>query len=116
VMNAGRLEQLGTPQQIYDRPATEFVAGFVGRANRVPGGILRPEAISLVAPATPGATLAVVESAAFHGATSELAVRTPDGLLLIVAADGHAPLRHPVGSTVALIWPPEAVVTFGEPK
>jgi putative spermidine/putrescine transport system ATP-binding protein len=114
VMNAGRMEQLGTPQQIYDRPASEFVAGFVGRANRVPGGILRPESISLVAPATPGATPAIVESAAFHGATSELAVRTPGGSLLIVAADGHAPLRHPVGSTVAVTWPPEAVVTFGE--
>jgi ABC-type Fe3+/spermidine/putrescine transport system ATPase subunit len=112
-MNAGRLEQLGTPQQIYDQPASAFVAGFVGRANRLPGGILRPEAISLVAPSTPGATPAVVESAAFHGATSELSVRTQDGVLLIVAADGHAPLRHPVGSTVAVTWPPEAVVTFG---
>ncbi len=115
VMNAGKLEQLGTPQQIYDRPATEFVAGFVGRANRLPSGrILRPEAISLVAPSTAGATPAVVESAAFHGATSELTVRTQDGLVLIVAADGHAPLRHPIGSVVAVTWPPEAVVTFGE--
>jgi ABC-type Fe3+/spermidine/putrescine transport system ATPase subunit len=114
VMNAGRLEQLGTPQQIYDFPATEFVAGFVGRANFLPTGMLRPEAISLVAPATPGAMPAVVESAAFHGASSELAVRTQDGFLLIVFADGHAPLRHPVGSTVAITWPPEAVVKFGE--
>ena len=112
-MNAGHLQQLGTPRQIYDRPANEFVAGFVGRANRLPAGILRPEAISLVAVATPGAMPAVVESTAFHGATSELAVRTPDGLLLVVAADGHAPLRHPIGSTVAITWPPEAVVTFG---
>ena len=34
VMNAGRLEQLGTPQQIYDHPASEFVAGFVGHARQ----------------------------------------------------------------------------------
>ena len=30
VMNAGRIEQVGTPQEMYDRPATRFVAGFIG--------------------------------------------------------------------------------------
>ena len=35
VMNAGNLEQLGTPFEIYERPANMFVAGFVGRANRI---------------------------------------------------------------------------------
>jgi spermidine/putrescine transport system ATP-binding protein len=33
VMNAGRVEQIGTPTEIYDRPATVFVAGFIGQAN-----------------------------------------------------------------------------------
>ena len=33
VMNAGRVEQIGTPTDIYDRPATVFVAGFIGQAN-----------------------------------------------------------------------------------
>ncbi len=36
VMRAGVLEQLGTPQEIYERPANAFVAGFVGRINRIP--------------------------------------------------------------------------------
>jgi putative spermidine/putrescine transport system ATP-binding protein len=36
VMRAGVLEQLGTPFDIYERPANDFVAGFVGRVNRVP--------------------------------------------------------------------------------
>ncbi len=36
VMNEGRLEQVGTPQEIYDRPATRFVAGFIGNANILP--------------------------------------------------------------------------------
>jgi len=36
VMNEGRLEQVGTPQEIYDRPATRFVAGFIGNANIFP--------------------------------------------------------------------------------
>lgn len=35
VMNAGRLEQLGTPEDVYERPATPFVASFVGRINRL---------------------------------------------------------------------------------
>jgi spermidine/putrescine transport system ATP-binding protein len=36
VMNAGRVEQIGTPVDIYDRPATVFVAGFIGQANLWP--------------------------------------------------------------------------------
>ena len=35
VMNLGRIEQLGEPEEIYDRPATEFVAGFIGDTNFV---------------------------------------------------------------------------------
>ena len=37
VMNAGRFEQVGTPQELYYSPATPFVAGFVGANNRVVG-------------------------------------------------------------------------------
>ncbi len=37
VMNHGRFEQLGTPQQLYYEPATAFVAGFVGANNRIAG-------------------------------------------------------------------------------
>ena len=33
VMNVGKVEQIGTPTEIYDRPATVFVAGFIGQAN-----------------------------------------------------------------------------------
>ena len=37
VMDHGRVEQFGTPDEIYDRPATRFVAGFVGTSNLLPG-------------------------------------------------------------------------------
>ena len=61
VFNRGRLEQVGTPQQIYDTPSTRFVAQFVGAANVLEGpaaralagvdcAMLRPERIGLVAP------------------------------------------------------------------
>ena len=49
VFNGGRIEQVGTPAEVYERPATDFVAGFVGdlerdRARR-PALIVRPEKI-----------------------------------------------------------------------
>jgi putative spermidine/putrescine transport system ATP-binding protein len=37
VMNAGRIEQLGVPTEVYERPATAFVAGFLGESNLYPG-------------------------------------------------------------------------------
>ena len=43
VMNHGRFEQLGSPQELYYSPATSFVAGFVGANNRVPGTVLGQE-------------------------------------------------------------------------
>ncbi len=36
VMNRGRIEQIGTPEEVYERPATTFVAGFIGTANLIP--------------------------------------------------------------------------------
>ena len=42
VMDKGRIEQVGTPQQIYQRPATPFTAGFIGTLNRLQGVWERP--------------------------------------------------------------------------
>ena len=54
VMNEGRIEQIGTPAQIYDHPATPFVMGFVGAVNVLPGGTLpRPTAATPDAADTP---------------------------------------------------------------
>jgi iron(III) transport system ATP-binding protein len=41
VMNAGRVEQAGSPDEVYRRPATRFVADFIGRANFVPASVAR---------------------------------------------------------------------------
>jgi putative spermidine/putrescine transport system ATP-binding protein len=43
VMNAGNIEQIGTPEQLYTAPATAFVANFVGLSNRIPGSVLGHE-------------------------------------------------------------------------
>ncbi len=39
VMNGGKIEQLGSPEDIYDRPGSHFVADFVGSANMIPGRV-----------------------------------------------------------------------------
>jgi putative spermidine/putrescine transport system ATP-binding protein len=52
VFRAGRIEQLGTPAEVYEHPANEFVAGFVGISNVVERGgrrfTIRPEKVRLV--------------------------------------------------------------------
>jgi ABC-type Fe3+/spermidine/putrescine transport system ATPase subunit len=40
-MGSGVLEQVGTPQDVYRRPANQFVADFVGASNRLPGTVMR---------------------------------------------------------------------------
>ena len=39
VMNAGRIEQLGSPREVYERPRTRFVAGFIGTSNLITGTV-----------------------------------------------------------------------------
>ena len=41
VMNAGRIEQLGAPREVYERPRTRFVAGFIGTSNLITGTVAR---------------------------------------------------------------------------
>lgn len=64
VFNQGRIEQIGAPADVYERPATQFVAGFVGTSNLLTGDAaeaivgrrgtftIRPEKIHLAAPET----------------------------------------------------------------
>jgi putative spermidine/putrescine transport system ATP-binding protein len=65
VFNAGRIEQVGTPAEVYEHPATDFVAGFVGVSNLVSGDVaqaitgspetftIRPEKILIGEPGAP---------------------------------------------------------------
>jgi putative spermidine/putrescine transport system ATP-binding protein len=81
VFNEGRIAQVGTPQEIYERPATRFVANFVGSSNVLPPDLtarlagqsryasLRPENIRLVAK---GGYAAVVVSRSYLGGQTRL--------------------------------------------
>jgi ABC-type Fe3+/spermidine/putrescine transport system ATPase subunit len=53
VMNAGVLEQVGSPREIYQRPRTRFVASFLGAMNWIDGAGIRPESIRISRSAPP---------------------------------------------------------------
>ena len=88
VMNTGRIQQIGTPEEIYDDPANQFVADFIGEANLIPGSALgrnaavviavRPERIALASSELPVRLRGVVESATFLGSDTLMEVRGPE--------------------------------------
>jgi spermidine/putrescine transport system ATP-binding protein len=69
VMNGGRIEQLGTPSELYERPATAFVAGFLGVSNLIPGVASGPDSVCL----THGPEVRV-RADALDGRTGDVAV------------------------------------------
>ena len=90
VMNAGRIEQLGAPGEIYDRPATRFVADFIGETNfiRQVDGIVavRPERVRLTreAPTAERSLGVTVVATMVVGPAVQCVVRTEDGQEVLV--------------------------------
>ena len=83
VMNAGKIDQLGTPEDIYDRPQSEFVARFIGASNVIKGEARDENHVSFA-----GATLRVVGAKLAAGATATVAIRQHD-IQLSTQAPGH---------------------------
>src|SRR6185312_12969904 len=78
VMNAGRIEQIGDPAEIYERPATRFVAEFIGRTNLLSGVVTAERGVRT----SGGLHLAVpVPEALAAGSAVHVAVR-PERTLL----------------------------------
>lgn len=77
VMNHGRIEQVGNPQELYDEPVNEFVMGFLGYANRVAGVLVRPHDVTISREPEVGHIEAVVKRVVFLGfeVRTELAVK-----------------------------------------
>ena len=134
VLNAGRIEQVGTPMDLYHRPLTEFVAGFIGapamnfmamtdqagriatggatlEALAVAGAVklgIRPEHLGL---AEAGGDLrATVTLRETLGGDAWLYVRTDDGQSLVVRADGDTPFDQ--GAQVSLTLPAHRLHQF----
>jgi sulfate transport system ATP-binding protein len=84
VLNHGRLEQVGSPRELYDEPASEFVMRFVGEAHAWGGGLVRPHDLVVVLEPEPGAVEAQVERVTVLGFEARLDVLTADGEQLTV--------------------------------
>lgn len=61
VINQGRVEQVGTPDEVYDRPVNPFVMGFLGPVTQLGGRLIRPHDIEVLPVARAGALPATVE-------------------------------------------------------
>jgi len=84
VMNAGKIDQLGTPEEIYDRPQSEFVARFIGASNLIKGTARDEHHIAFA-----GATLAVVGAKLSAGESAVVAIRQHDIQLSTQAPTGR---------------------------
>ena len=80
VMNAGRIDQLGTPEDIYDRPQSEFVARFIGASNIIRGIARDADHIEFG-----GANLQVVGARLTAGQDAAVAIRQHDIYLSEIA-------------------------------
>ena len=125
VFNAGRIEQLGSPAEVYERPATRFVAGFVGTSNLLSGEVartivgrdgtftIRPEKIRLAEPDAavgPDETAAAgtIEDVVYLGPDTRYIVGLDAGSRLVVTQQNLATSSTEAlaqqGKAVRLVW------------
>jgi len=78
VMNKGQIEQVGAPREVYDKPASPFVMGFLGPVSRIDGRLVRPHDVTLSL--TPGddAVEAMVERVVYLGFEVRVELELPD--------------------------------------
>lgn len=80
VINEGRVEQIGSPDQLYDEPANDFVMGFLGEVTTLGGAAIRPHDVEVsLSPEVPGAVEGTVARMLRIGFEVRLSVLTDDG-------------------------------------
>lgn len=79
VMNSGRIEQVGSPRDLYEAPANEFVASFVGPVTRLDGSLLRPHDVDIRIDPVDGGVEAQVERVIHLGFEVRVELATGDG-------------------------------------
>jgi len=129
VMNNGRIEQLGTPVEVYEHPANEFVAGFIGVSNLLERGdrrfTIRPEKVRLTDPGEPiadgnHAEPGTIADVIYLGSVTRYVVKLDSGETLIAlrqnletAEDGK---QLALGAGVQASWLEAQTFTIGEEK
>ncbi len=122
VMNAGRIEQLAVPREIYDRPATRFVADFIGETNFIErgGGVVavRPEQlrISSAGPNGSAGLQGTVVTTMIVGPAVQCIVRTQEGQEVLVRQQRQGDTGDletlGEGDRVTITWAEEAALTL----
>ncbi len=128
VLHRGRIEQVGSPATVYERPATEFVAGFVGVSNVLAGPAatavtgqphaftIRPEKIRIAEPDDPAppasctATGTITDTVYLGAFTRFLVELDAGGRLVVVQQNLHTSSMeaiHVAGKQVRLVWDPQ---------
>jgi sulfate transport system ATP-binding protein len=79
VMNAGRIEQVGAPRDVYDAPANEFVMGFLGPVSRVGDRLVRPHDLTLSPSPEPGSFEARIQRVVHLGFEVRIELELHDG-------------------------------------
>jgi iron(III) transport system ATP-binding protein len=92
VMNAGKIDQLGTPEDVYDRPQSEFVARFIGASNVIKAAARDDNHVEFA-----GATLRVVGAKLTAGQTAAVAIRQHD---IVLSKDAPANAGNVIAARV----------------
>ena len=126
VMNQGRVEQIGTPREIYDHPASPFVADFIGETNFIEQDgttvAVRPERVQLRLGGGGGGRgmAGEVVTTMVIGPAVQLLVRRDDGQEVLVRhqrGDGESPLEAVrAGERVHVEWPQDAALVLAEER
>jgi putative spermidine/putrescine transport system ATP-binding protein len=110
VFNHGKIEQLGTPREIYENPKSEFVSEFVGQTNRIEFEgkkiNIRPEFVTISQSGSAGdrSVKATLRDEIFVGASTRYLFDTETGFSMI-STQQNSQLK--IGDTVTLSWPRE---------
>ncbi len=122
VFNRGRIEQVGGPAEMYERPATEFVAGFIGTSNILERDgrrfLVRPEKIRMHEGSQGGGEPGVVRAAVYLGPVTRTIVALDGGGELQVVQQNlelsASDVGEMQGKRVRLSWDPGVELTIKE--
>ncbi|HET6869554.1 MAG TPA: TOBE-like domain-containing protein [Solirubrobacteraceae bacterium] len=79
VMNHAKIEQVGSPREVYDNPASPFVMGFLGPVSQIDGNLVRPHDVTLSVNAAPGLIEALVKRVVHLGFEVRVELELSDG-------------------------------------